>query len=180
MEKYGKGKVVLIRGYSREQGIIIPKGNPKGGIRGGIRDLLRSDVSIVNRNKGAGTRFLLDSLLKRIAAEDGVSFNDLMGRINGYYYEVRTHTAVAAAVSQGKADAGGVGGIRAAAHMYGLDFIPLSLEKYDFAVPRSRLAKDSVKAFIEMLKSPSFQNELSRLPGYKVSEDIGNQVPLPS
>ncbi|WP_229657706.1 molybdopterin biosynthesis protein [Thermocladium modestius] len=176
VEKYGKGKVVLIRGYSREQGIIIPKGNPKG-IRG-IRDLLRSDVSIVNRNKGAGTRFLLDSLLKRIAAEDGVSFNDLMGRINGYYYEVRTHTAVAAAVSQGKADAGV--GIRAAAHMYGLDFIPLSLEKYDFAVPRSRLAKDSVKAFIEMLKSPSFQNELSRLPGYKVSEDIGNQVPLPS
>ncbi len=110
VEKYGKGKVVLIRGYSREQGIIIPKGNPKGGIRGGIRDLLRSDVSIVNRNKGAGTRFLLDSLLKRIAAEDGVSFNDLMGRINGYYYEVRTHTAVAAAVSQGKADAGGGGG----------------------------------------------------------------------
>lgn len=172
MQKYGEDKVVMIRGYQREQGIIIQRGNPKG-IKS-IEDFLRNDIAIVNRNKGAGTRFLLDSLLKRLAEKNGMRLSDLVKGINGYYYEVKTHTAVAAAIHQGKADAGI--GIRAAAHMYGLDFIPLSMEHYDFAVPRSRLNKDSVKAFIDLLKSSIFQKELTKLPGYQITSGIGDAV----
>ncbi|ADN49754.1 molybdopterin biosynthesis protein [Vulcanisaeta distributa] len=172
MVKYNVNNAVLIRGYFREQGLIVPRGNPKN-IRG-IEDLLRGDVRIVNRNKGAGTRFLLDIKLKEIANKMGVKFEELVRRINGYYYEVKTHTAVAAAVAQGKADAGV--GIRAAAAMYGLDFIPLGWESYDFAIPIDRLEKDSVKAFLNMLRSSEFKNALSKLPGYRVPDDIGEVI----
>ncbi len=174
MVKYNVNNAVLIRGYFREQGLIVPRGgNPKN-IRG-IEDLLRGgDVRIVNRNKGAGTRFLLDIKLKEIANKMGVKFEELVRRINGYYYEVKTHTAVAAAVAQGKADAGV--GIRAAAAMYGLDFIPLGWESYDFAIPIDRLGKDSVKAFLNMLRSSEFKNALSKLPGYRVPDDIGEVI----
>ncbi|WP_243678902.1 substrate-binding domain-containing protein [Vulcanisaeta distributa] len=175
MVKYSVNNAVLIRGgYLREQGLIVPRGgNPKN-IRGGIEDLLRGDVRIVNRNKGAGTRFLLDLKLKEIAVKMGVKFEELVRKVNGYYYEVKTHTAVAAAVAQGKADAGV--GIRAAAAMYGLDFIPLGWESYDFAIPIDRLEKDSVKAFLSMLRSSEFRDALSKLPGYKVPNDIGEVI----
>ncbi|ADY01488.1 molybdenum cofactor synthesis domain [Vulcanisaeta moutnovskia 768-28] len=168
MIKYSVNNAVLIRGYSREQGLIIPRGNPKN-IRS-VEDLLRDDVRIVNRNKGAGTRFLLDMKLKEIASKMGIKFEDLVKRINGYYYEVKTHTAVAAAVAQGKADVGV--GIRAAAAMYSLDFIPLGWESYDFAISIDRLEKDSVKAFLSMLRSNEFKEALERLPGYRVPNDI--------
>ena len=172
MIKYNVGNAVLIRGYLREQGLIVPRGNPKN-IRS-IEDLLRGDVRIVNRNKGAGTRFLLDLKLKEIAAKMGVKFEELVRKVNGYYYEVKTHTAVAAAVAQGKADAGV--GIRAAAAMYGLDFIPLGWESYDFAIPIDRLEKDSVKAFLSMLRSDEFRSALSKLPGYRIPDDIGTII----
>ncbi len=172
MIKYGVNNAVLIRGYLREQGLIVPRGNPKN-IRG-IEDLLRGDVRIVNRNKGAGTRFLLDLRLKEMASRMGVKFEELVRKVNGYYYEVRTHTAVAAAVAQGKADVGV--GIRAAAAMYGLDFIPLGWEGYDFAVPIDRLEKDSVRAFLNMLRSDEFRKALSKLPGYRVPNDIGTII----
>jgi len=172
MVKYDVRNAVLVRGYMREQGLIVPRGNPKN--VNSIEDLLKGDVKIVNRNKGAGTRFLLDIKLKDAASRMGVKFEDLVKRINGYYYEVKTHTAVAAAVAQGKADAGV--GIRAAAAMYGLDFIPLGWESYDFAIPIDRLDKDSVKAFLNLLRSPEFKERLEGLPGYKVPGDIGSII----
>ena len=172
MVKYSVNNAVLVRGYLREQGLIVPRGNPKN-IRG-IEDLLKDGIRIVNRNKGAGTRFLLDMKLKEIASKMGVKFEELVRKVNGYYYEVKTHTAVAAAVAQGKADAGV--GIRAAAAMYGLDFIPLGWESYDFAIPINRLEKDSVKAFLNMLRSSEFRDALSKLPGYKVPNDIGEVI----
>ncbi|WP_069807855.1 molybdopterin biosynthesis protein [Vulcanisaeta thermophila] len=172
MVKYEVRKAVLVRGYLREQGLILPKGNPRG-IRG-IEDLVQGGIRIVNRNKGAGTRFLLDMKLREIANKMGVGFEELIKRIDGYYYEVKTHTAVAAAIAQGRADVGV--GIRAAAAMYGLDFIPLGWEHYDFAIPIDRLDKDSVKAFLEVLRSDEFRRALERLPGYKVPNDVGEVI----
>lgn len=172
MIKYSVNNAVLIRGYFREQGLIVPRGNPKN--IGGVEDLLRGNVRVVNRNKGAGTRFLLDLKLKEIAAKMGVKFEELVRKVNGYYYEVKTHTAVAAAVAQGKADVGV--GIKAAAAMYGLDFISLGWESYDFAVPIDRLEKDSIKAFLNMLRSDEFRNALNKLPGYRVPDDIGTII----
>ncbi|ABW00937.1 molybdopterin biosynthesis protein [Caldivirga maquilingensis] len=172
VRKYGEGKVRLVAGYMREQGIILPKGNPRG--ISSFEDLIRLKLRIVNRNKGAGTRFLFDKLLKEYALRNGVSFEELAKSIPGYYHEARTHTAVAAAIAQGRAEAGV--GIRAAAEMYGLDFIPLAWERYDFAVPLSKLSKDSVRVFISVLKDEEFKRRLSSIPGYKTLSNTGEFI----
>lgn len=163
------GRVVLIRGYVRSVGLIIPKGNPKG-IKG-VKDLLRSDVVFVNRNRGSGTRTLLDILLRGLAKELNISFEEVIKSIRGYTVEAKTHTAVAAAVAQGRADVGL--GIKAAADMYGLDFIELRKECYDFVVNVDSLRKSVVKEFVNVLRSEEFRYRMSMLGGYEVSDDVG-------
>ena len=163
VERYGLKDVLLIEGYLREQGFILAKGNPKN-IKS-WEDLLREDVYFINRNKGSGTRVFVDLNLKKLAQERGLSFDDVVKMVRGYSFEAKTHSAVAAAVAQGRADVGV--GIRSAASMYGLDFIPLTVEKYDFVVRKSSLKKSAVKEFIEILRSNSFKEELEKIPGFK-------------
>lgn len=172
--RYGlSGRVVLVKGYVREQGFIVAKGNPKG-IKG-FEDLLREDVTLVNRNPGSGTRILLDMHLKELATEKSVDFEDLISRIKGYTIEAKSHTAVAIAVLMGKADVGI--GIKTVADRYGLDFIPIRGEEYDFVIRKERLSKESVKDFIEVLKSEEFRRELEqRLPGIQVTKDTGKII----
>ncbi len=172
VKSIGQGSVALIAGYMREQGIIVPRGNPKG-IKS-IDDIIEGGLTIVNRNRGAGTRFLLDMLIRRYAEKHGLSVGEVIGKIRGYYHEARTHTAVAAAVAQGRADAGI--GIRAAASMYGLDFIPLAWEHYDFAVPLAKLEKASVREFISIVKTPEFKRRLESIPGYRAKDNIGEVI----
>jgi len=165
--------VVLVKGYLRNVGLIVKQGNPKN-IRG-VEDLLRDDIVFINRNRGSGTRTLLDVMLKGLARSRGVSFEDLIKRIRGYTTEAKTHTAVAAAVAQGRADVGL--GIEAAANMYGLEFIKLHTERYDFIVGRGKLDKPYVRMFINILKDERFHKELtSRLKGYEVPNDIGEVI----
>jgi len=173
LEKLNVKNAVLVRGYLREQGIIVQRGNPKN-IKS-IRDFLRPDVRIVNRNRGAGTRALLDLELRKIAQEEGVSFTELTRKIRGYTYEVKTHTGVAAAIAQGRADAGL--GIRLAAVLYNLDFIPLTWEEYDFLIRIECLESNpACREFIEILKSDWFKRELSKLPGYRPLDDTGEII----
>jgi putative molybdopterin biosynthesis protein len=172
LKKYGVDNAYLIKGYMREQGIIVPKGNPHG-IKD-VRDIIEKNLRIVNRGRNTGTRILLDSILREIAKEEGMAFDELVSRIRGYYYEAKTHTAVATAIAQGRADAGI--GIRAAAHMYGLDFIALGWERYDFLVQKARIGKEAVKAFLEILRSSEFAEILSSIPGYIVPKDIGEII----
>ncbi len=171
LDKYGlKGKAVIIRGYDRKIGIVVQEGNPKN--IHSIEDFLRNDIRIVNRTRGAGARVLLDILLHRVAEKKGLSFDDVKKMINGYTYEVKTHTAVAAAVKHGRADAGIA--IEAAAYLYGLDFIPLAWEEYDFLILKNRLDKEYVKAFIEYIRDKERIKKIaSLLPGYKIPDDIG-------
>ncbi|ABP51410.1 MULTISPECIES: molybdopterin biosynthesis protein [Pyrobaculum] len=129
--------VAVVGLYKREQGLIVKRGNPKG-IRG-VEDLLRGDVVYVNRPRGTGTRALLDLLLSELAEKMGTTLESLAKKIRGYTYEVKTHTAVAAAVAQGRADVGL--GVRYAAELYGLDFIPIGWEEYDIVVRKSVLDK---------------------------------------
>ena len=174
--KYGlRGEVVLVKGYIREQGFIVAKGNPKG-VRG-FEDLLRDDITFINRNPGSGTRILLDMHLKRIAEERGVSFEELKRKIRGYDVEAKSHTAVAVAILMGKADVGL--GIRTVAERYGLDFIPVRPEEYDFVIRKDRLDKEAVKLFLEVLKSEEFRKELEkRLPGIRVTERTGKIIEI--
>lgn len=155
MNQYFKGEsVTLIKGVKREQGILVEKGNPKG--IHSLTDLSREDISFVNRQRGSGTRQLLDFELKKLCiASDS---------IYGYTREVNTHMAVAVSVKSDGADAGL--GIRAAAQAFDLDFIPIGFEEYDFLVRDCYLEDTRVKAFIELLKSDWFKETLEGIGGY--------------
>ena len=163
-----EGKVVIFRGYARRIGLLVRKGNPKR-IRG-FEDMLRDDVVIVNRNRGSGTRVLLDLRLRELFGskrpEDSVK---------GYTYEAKTHTAVATAIIQGRADVGL--SLEAVARMFDLDFIPVGEEIYDFAVRRERLEKPAVRKFLDALASREFAELLPKeLPGYRTLPETGKQV----
>lgn len=144
--------MALIKGMGRTQGIMVKKGNPLG-IQS-LKDLV--NCRFVNRQRGAGTRLLLDYKLK----EMGVNPKD----IQGYTRESATHMAVAAAVKSDSADAGL--GIHAAAHAMDLDFIPVAEEEYDFAVKRSSLELPEIKKFIAVLQSAELREKLDELGGY--------------
>ena len=149
---FGSGKIALIKGVGRTQGILVKKGNPLG-IKG-IEDL--PGCRYVNRQRGAGTRVLFDYKLKQL----GIAPE----QINGYEREAATHMAVAAAVGSDGADAGM--GILSAAKAMDLDFIPVGPEEYDFAVPLEYLELPHIKAFIEILKMDEFHKRLDELGGY--------------
>lgn len=165
IRKLGVKGAVLVRGFAREQGLVVAKGNPKG-IKG-FEDLLRRDVVMVNRPKGTGTRTLLDIQLSGIAQAKGVPLEELVKSIRGYTYEVRTHTAVAAAVAQGRADVGLA--IRYAAELYGLDFISVGWEVYDLLIRKEALER--ARPLIDALKAAG-----DLPPGYKKLPDTGEVV----
>lgn len=144
--------MALIKGVDRIQGIMTAAGNPLE-IRE-IQDLRR--VRYINRQRGAGTRVLLDYRLKLagIAPEE----------ISGYDREAATHMAAAAAVAGGSADA--AMGIESAARAMGLDFIPIGPEEYDFAIPVRFLSLPHVQCFLETLKSDAFRERVLKLGGY--------------
>jgi len=159
LEKLFKGRrMALIKGVGRVQGIMVKKGNPLS-IKG-IGDL--QGIRFVNRQRGAGTRILLDYLLKSYGIDPS--------HIEGYRREAATHMAVAAAVRGESADAGL--GILSAANVMDLDFIPVGEEDYDFAAPAEYLEIPHVRSFIETLMSADFQKELVELGGY-TAEGIG-------
>jgi len=163
----------LIRGYNREQGFIVPKGNPKR-IKS-FEDLLRDDISFINRNLGSGTRLLIDLNLRKVAEAKGLDLSQVTNRIRGYRIEARSHSAVALAILNGKGDVGF--GIRTAAEIYGLDFIKYANEKYDFLVPKRRLGRNPVKQLVSELRSIEFRSELERsAPGLVTTEETGRVI----
>jgi putative molybdopterin biosynthesis protein len=148
-------KVVALAG--RQQGLIVLKGNPKG-IRS-LQDLTQAGVSFINRQRGAGTRLLLDYHLVLLGLESA--------SIHGYNQEEYTHLAVAAAVASGRADCGL--GIAAAAQALDLDFIPLFQERYDLVIPAQYYESQLLAPLLELLQEPAFRQEVAGLPGYDVS-----------
>ncbi|MEM1579127.1 MAG: substrate-binding domain-containing protein, partial [Archaeoglobaceae archaeon] len=174
IRQLGVRNAVLVKGYLREQGIIVAKGNPKR-IKS-FEDFIREDVRIINRNRGSGTRILLDMNLKAIAEKIGVRFEQIVKKIRGYEIEAKTHDAVAAAILMNKADAGV--GIRSVASIYDLDFIPLRSEEYDFLIPKEKLEKKAVREFLEVLKSEEFARELERIGGLRVYERTGEMIEI--
>jgi len=150
-------KVVLIGWVGRQQGLIVARGNPKKINR--LSDLAREDILFVNRQRGAGTRVLLDYHLDLM----GVS----PGQIQGYDQQEFTHLAVAAAVASGRADCGL--GIPAAAHALDLDYIPLYDEEYDLVIPVEHAESELLAPLFDLMKDPGFQQAVSEIPGYDVT-----------
>lgn len=149
-------KISVIRFASREQGFIVPKGNPKN-IKG-FGDLTRKDITFVNRQKGAGTRFLLDSFLAQKEIDPK--------NVRGYENEEWNHLTTAAQVSRGSADV--AFGIRSAAEQLGLDFISVTEEQFDLVFRWTKENEQELQALYELICSEEFKTSVSKIPGYNI------------
>lgn len=146
--------VVLLRLVDREQGILTAPGNPLG--ISGIEDLAREGLRFVNRQRGSGTRVLLDYRLACL----GIAPT----RITGYRDEEYTHMNVAAAVLSGRADAGLA--VRSAANALGLPFVPVGVEEYDLVIPRRFYEMPAMQALLDVIRSADFKQAVTALGGY--------------
>jgi molybdate-binding protein len=153
----------LLRFADREQGLILPRGNPMR-VRN-FRDVATKGLRFVNRQRGSGTRLLIDQVLADARIEPG--------RINGYGTEEFTHGAVAATVASGGADVGF--GLRAAAADYRLTFLPLVRERYFLAVRASDTRGEPMQRLASALGGPVFQRILRSFAGY-IGEGAGSFV----
>ena len=151
-----KGGVRLVECVKRMQGLILPRGNPDGIT--GFTGLLQGGLRFVNRQKGSGTRILTDYLC-RVSGVDTL-------KINGYDREEFTHSAVAALVAAGSADAGV--GVYSAARQSGLDFVPVCREQYDLLIPDHAWDLPMVQKLLLVLKSDAFRRRLEAMGGYEV------------
>ena len=150
--QYAKDGLALVRGWQRMQGVVFRKGDTRfegkaaaDAVKAALAD---PDCIMVNRNAGAGTRILIDQLL-------GAS------RPAGYGNQPRSHNAVAAAVAQGRADWGVA--IRPVAAMYGLGFLALAPENYDFLLVEARRGRPAVAAFLQALTDPAVRAQIAAL-----------------
>ena len=148
-------KVVALVG--RDQGLLVKRGNPKG-VKS-LSDLARPEARFVNRQRGAGTRVLLDYHLSLMAIPSE--------SIVGYTQEEYTHLGVAAAIASGRADCGL--GIAAAAQALDLDFIPLFQERYDLVIPKEHADSELLTPLFGLLAGREFREAVSNLTGYDVS-----------
>lgn len=151
---FNKGEVSKIDVVGRMQGIYVPKGNPQN-IKN-ISDLVGK--TMVNRQRGAGTRLLFDYLLKKEDISEDV--------IKGYDNEVTTHLSAALAVKNGDCDFSI--GVKSAAIKMDIDFIYLKDEEYQFIIKKQNLQLKAVKELVEILKSDQFKRRMKDLGGYNV------------
>jgi putative molybdopterin biosynthesis protein len=157
------GDLAVVRLTHREQGLIVAAGNPHG--LAAVEDVARPGLRYVNRQRGAGTRVLLDHLL----GQRGIEATE----VEGYAREEHTHLAVAAAVAAGRADCGL--GVLAAARAFGLDFVPVAKEPYDLVLQRDDLESELLAPLWELLASADFRAEVDALGGYDTGE-MGRRI----
>jgi molybdate-binding protein len=156
--KLFRSKTVAVVSFALwEEGIVIAHGNPKS-IRS-VADFARPDVKIANREKGAGSRSLLDTYLHRIGLTGS--------KVSGYDEIASGHLPAARRVKSGEADC--CLATKAAARVFGLDFLPLVSERYDLVVRRQHLKLQQVQALFETLGRSAFRRELEGLGGYDAS-----------
>jgi molybdate-binding protein len=149
---------VVIDITDRTQGLMLRAGNPLG--IAGLADLTRPGLRFINRQRGSGTRFLLDSLL---AAQE-IDASEIVGYEHGEF----THAAVAAFIGSGMADVGF--GLERPARHFKLDFIPLATERYFAICRRDALARPEIEQVLAILRSDAFRAEVDALPGYRAHD----------
>jgi putative molybdopterin biosynthesis protein len=159
LKKFFKGqKLLLVNLVYREQGLYLKKGNPKN--IANINDLSQNNINYINRQRGAGTRVLFDFLL----SQNGIEANQILG----YEKEEYTHIAAAAAVGRGSADA--ALGIRAAAEVMDVDFLPLAEEKYDLIIKAENLDDPRINKLIKLISENEIKSKIENLGGYNCQE----------
>ena len=149
---------VVIDITDRTQGLMVAPGNPLH--VAGLGDLTRPGLRFINRQRGSGTRFLLDALLAATGVDPGA--------IVGYEHGEFTHAAVAAFIGSGMADVGF--GLERPARHFKLDFIPLATERYFAICRRDALARPETQQVLDILHSEAFRTEVDALPGYRARD----------
>lgn len=157
---------VVVRLTDRTQGFYVRKGNPKN--LSAWSDLAKPGIVLVNREKGAGSRVLLDEHL-RLRGIDPAS-------ITGYDVEVQSHIAVASAVARGRADVA-VGSEKIARQVDGIDFVPLQKEHYDLVVRKADFDTHPIRVMMGILESGLMREEFAGLGGYDTT-DMGRIVAI--
>ncbi|WP_102349345.1 molybdopterin biosynthesis protein [Bacillus sp. Marseille-P3661] len=161
IRKYIDGQqLVLLRFLKREQGWIVPKGNPYN--VQSIEDLKTKELHFINRQKGAGTRMLFDHLLRKA--------NMAPNEVIGYQREMFSHLSIAAEVKQHDKNVGL--GIYSAAKAMGVDFIPLADESYDLLMTKAFFESEGGKLLVDVLHSEQFSLTVEGLGGYKVDKNV--------
>ena len=150
---------VIVHLVCRMQGFYVAKGNPKNITT--WKDLTRSDVLMINRERGCGVRVLIDEKLCKL----GIPWQS----INGYESEALSHLAVASTVARGDADVA-VGNEKAALQVQDIQFVPLQKERYDLIIRKDDINKPPFQAILEILNSKEFQEELRGIGGYDLSD----------
>ena len=150
---------VIVHLTCRTQGFYVAKGNPKD--INSWEDLKRKDVTLINREKGAGSRVLLDEHLRLM----GIYGSSL----NGYDNETQSHLTVASTISRGDADIG-VGIEKIASQVEGIDFIPLQKERYELVIKKEIFDTPVVQNILKILRSDEFKSEFKDIGGYDISE----------
>jgi putative molybdopterin biosynthesis protein len=151
---FPRNSVAVVSFAVWEEGIVTARGNPKA-IRG-VEDFARADVTMVNREAGAGSRKLLDARLERLQIAPS--------SVSGYQVEAPGHLPAAWRVQTGDADC--CIATRAAARLFGLGFVPLVSERYDLAIRRQHLDLPGIRALLDVLSRSQFRRELDSLGGY--------------
>ncbi len=150
---------VIIHLASRFQGLYVAHGNPKG--IAGWEDFRRKDLVMINREKGSGTRVLLDEHLRIL----GIPASN----VSGYGRESTSHLAIASTIARGGADIG-LGNEKSGQQVKGIDFIPLQTERYELVIKKEDMNKAPYITVLEILNSQEFRLELEGIGGYDLSE----------
>ena len=150
---------ILINLAYRTQGFYVAKGNPHN-IKN-WKDLSKKNISIINREKGSGTRVLLDEKLRLYNIESEA--------LRGYDVEKSSHISVASSIARGEGDVG-MGIEKVALQVSGIDFIPMQQERYDIVIKKSSLNSPIYKLIIEIIESAEFKKEIEGLGGYDLKE----------
>lgn len=150
---------VIVNVTYRTQGLYVARGNPKNIVS--WHDLGREGITMINRERGAGSRVLLDENLKMLGIYGS--------RIPGYDNENQSHLAVASAVGRGDADVA-VGNEKIARQVDNVDFVPLKKERYDLVVRKEQIDTPEMKTMLRILRSERFQNEFKSIGGYDIAD----------
>ncbi|AKB38633.1 Molybdopterin biosynthesis protein MoeA [Methanosarcina siciliae C2J] len=166
IENMGISEVILVKGYRREIGLLVQQNSPVSG----LEDL--PGKKLVNRNRGSGTRALLELKIEQLAEKKGISKKEFTDSIPGYDSGAKSEIAVCEAVLSGKADAGV--GLRTSAERNGLKFVKFAEEEYDFLIRKEVLDIPEVQKFLQTLNSPEFASKLPS--GLQVYERTGEII----
>lgn len=157
-------KVRIYHLIKRMQGFYVQKGNPKNIT--GFGDLSRTDLRYINREKGSGTRILLDTMLNQLSIPANL--------LTGYEVEMNTHHGVASAIAKNEADFG-LGTAKASKDFDTLDFLPLKEESYDLIIREEDMEHPAVKLIISTIKSNEFRKEIDLLGNFNTN-DMGIRI----